>query len=711
MYEVALALQLDQAGNPAHASCAPHDYHRTSNVASLTSTLLQHDGAFWDVRVDFYGMDDSIRLRPGLTSSIRSVPALAWKERVYTALLKRGCHHDEVSVELSELVLPSGLGLARPLSLLPGPLPRSPPQRLQGQRHFQAQTPAQEKAADAKQRDKVLLRHILEEDPVFDVRHNNQLQRIELLAQQEVLARNETREEVLMKPGNKLPPSVFETEWAVFLRERPGWSLSIAGVSSRYVQGEKVPVPAGSDSDSDAAEGAATTGNATQSATAEQKRSKQISNLQDLPTESGFAACGAVLRYRRVRHLSPPAPYSDGRNPTVEVDGTVFAEGQLIESREDVIWEWRHFVGNNSTRQAAEYTALAKALELCARKGFAPLVVFTRTKDLPRNMRHKPIDEKEMRVQMAGLNIKQKQKAMERARAEAAALVHTPNMHPAIKGGSFYIFEAHTQCAQYILNMQAQTQLAQHSMPEYYNILGLPTVKSQRSKNPAHTNSVIYRDVAKTLTVPVGQLLQVTGKPSEFAPWCDEMFSRTAIGKYCSVPMEQAVTFTVLTDARMTPVYTSRMAEVMALARQSQEDGFIIARGLSAPELAAKEPADLHNSLKKSNSKKDPDPALANIHVSWLGETKSGTAAMDPAFNRGLLPGVQAAKEQVAALAHAWDGKIVGVQPEEGEYTKFPGEPTAPLLQTVVFDEQPAHYLRCPCHANVLNTYCANCAK
>jgi len=734
LYEVALALRIDAAGNGAvHAT--PHDYHKLPNIAALTQALMQHDGTFWDVRVHFYGMDDSLRLRPNVTTNTTSVPALAWKERIYTALLKRGCHHDEVSIDVSDLMLPPplGLGLLRPLSLMSAPSPslRSPPRPL---RHvLQAQTATQAKAAEAEQRDKLLLRHILEEDPMFDLRCNNQLQRINQLAAQEMLARDKLREEICMKPSSRLPNAVFDSEWAVFLRGRPGYRLCLVGVCSRNIQGAQAarPAPLLAENRCDETVGTGTstgtgTGTGTGTAVAAPSKAEQASSLQDLKTDSGYAACGVVLRSRRVRQLPPPAPYSDPGHATVEVDGRVWGAGmggdqeneQCIESREDVVWEWRHFVGNNSTRQAAEYTALAKALELCARKGYMPLVVYTDTQDLATNMKRRAVDEDELRKVMADLDTKTKHQAMAKARAEAAALAHTPNPQPSIRGASLYIFEVHTQCVQYILNMQAQTQVMQHSMPEYYNILGLPSVKSQRRKNPQHTNPTIHLDAAKTLTVPLGQLLRVTGKPSEFVPWSDEMFARTAIGKYCSVPIEQAVTFTVLTAATSTLELSSRLAEAKALARRSQEDGLLIARGSfhSVPELpVSQEPADQYNSLKKSSLLKEADTELlageGGLHVSWLGEAKSGTAAMDTACNRGLLPGARTASEQVRDLAAAWDGKTVGTQPDESAYVKFSGQPSAPLLPTLIYDEQPAHYLRCPCEAGILNTYCDKCGN
>jgi len=651
-------------------------------------------------------MDDSVRLRPRLTSAITSVPALAWKERVYTALLQRGCHHDEVSIELSDLILPAGLGLLRPLSLLPPPAPPQPS--------------AQKKAAAAERRDKLLLRHILEEDPVFDVRCNNQLQRVDQPATQEAQARAARRGGVLQQPAGDLSRSVFDAEWAVFLRERPGYSLSVVGVSSRYIQGaeqvgSRLRHDGGRESDAAAVNPQPqATSMPAQALRAENQR-QTASSLQDLKTGSGLAACGVVLRRRRVRHLLPPAPYSAPGRRGAEVDGRVLTEGQLIESREDVIWEWRHFVGSNSTRLAAEYTALAKALELCARKGFAPLEVFTDTEDISKNLQRKSTDEDEMLAQLADLDTKTKQQEMAIARSQAAASARSPNPHPAIKGGSAYIFGVHKQCVQHILHMQAQTQVDQHRMPEYYNILGLPTVPSQRRKNPTHTNPAVFRNAAKTRPVPLGQLLQVEGKPSEFVPWSDEMFARTAVGKYCSVPWERAVTFTVLAGAGATPErleHSWRLAGARALARRSQEDGLLIARGFfdSAPEpLIGKEPADQYNSLKKSTLQTESDPALGYLHVGWLGETRSGCAALDTACNRGLLPGARTAAEQVGSLACAWDGKVVGAQPEECEYAKFPGAPTAPLLQSLLYHVQPAHYLRCPCHADILNTYCEKC--
>ena len=693
LHEIAYALGLVTDDNAVYSECDPHQYHRQPQIGALMKALLPHDGRFWDIRTGFHGIDDAVRLRANTVNDIGSIPALAWKERIYAVLLRCGCHDDEKGVEIRELIRcgSGGLGLVRPLSLSPASLPIAP---LSSTRTFQAQTTAQDRIAEQEQRDKLLLRRVLEADPVFDVRFGNQLQTVERLACDELMQRLHNHEEVMTKPGGKLPRSCFESELSVYLRERPAYSLFVVGIASRYEQiGQQVRTELSSISEMRVND---------QVVASEFSHQTQAAILRDLPTESGFAACGVVLRRRRVRDLLPPAPFSDSdgvptlassvATATTATTESLGLQGN-IQSREDVIWHWRSFVGSNSTRCAAEYTALAKALELCARKGYYPLTIYTNTKDIPRNMRAASGAEGGVAVthqHEAKLHAVGKNKKHIIHKADQKQKTHVPNPYPAIKGASMYILGAHKQCADYIMNIQSQTKLSQHSMPEYYNILGLPMVKSKRSSNPTHTNSTIYTNAAHTLTSPTGQLTQLTGRPSQFHPWSDEMYARTSIGKYCSVTEDQAVTFHVVTRSEddSAGAHDHCFAEALSMARISQEDGFVISRGHTVVPECSVEPAEKFNSLKVTNK------VVRNDNVSWWAETPTGTSGKDPQFGREQLPGIRHAKELVFhEFAHKWDHSVVGTQPEECALVRFQGNPTSPLIPTVI-EEQPVRYLR-----------------
>lgn len=105
IYEVSVALQVDSVDNPQHNTIWPHEYHRLACVKGLLISLNKFDGKLWDVRVNFRGMDDAVRLQPNLTRSVRSVPALAWIRRIYEyMILERAAHSDEVGVEVEELL-------------------------------------------------------------------------------------------------------------------------------------------------------------------------------------------------------------------------------------------------------------------------------------------------------------------------------------------------------------------------------------------------------------------------------------------------------------------------------------------------------------------------------------------------------------------------------------------------------------------------------
>lgn len=193
LYEIALAIGVDAEGNPHHKEIAPHRYHCLSCVRPLTAALTRFDGfgRHFDLRCNFAGTDDAVRLRADITKTLSSPPALTWAERVYSIVIAAGCHSDELGLDLVDLVAAPVLVKPRSLALPPD------------------------------QDEATLMRGILQEDPRFDVRWNNQKDKMDVKADAELLARDSQRHSVLEKPGNLLGRSHFSDEWAVFVRALP----------------------------------------------------------------------------------------------------------------------------------------------------------------------------------------------------------------------------------------------------------------------------------------------------------------------------------------------------------------------------------------------------------------------------------------------------------------------------------------------------------
>jgi hypothetical protein len=187
--------------------CQPHLYHREMNL-DLLGCLERFDGKLFDVRCNFVGLDDAVRLRKHVTKSIKSQPAITWKERVYKTLVMHGCHSDEIGIELIELV--NDPYLIMPLSL---------------QRRREA-------VGGEFISVKETMREILEEDNRFDVRFQLQNERYKQFADSETLRRNGDREIVLEKPQKTVPRSKFAPEYSVFLREKPLYYIRFYGISA-----------------------------------------------------------------------------------------------------------------------------------------------------------------------------------------------------------------------------------------------------------------------------------------------------------------------------------------------------------------------------------------------------------------------------------------------------------------------------------------------
>ena len=50
----------------------PHLYHRNKKIRQLLSCLQKYDGKLFDIRCNFVGLDDAVRLRKHVTKSITS---------------------------------------------------------------------------------------------------------------------------------------------------------------------------------------------------------------------------------------------------------------------------------------------------------------------------------------------------------------------------------------------------------------------------------------------------------------------------------------------------------------------------------------------------------------------------------------------------------------------------------------------------------------
>jgi hypothetical protein len=667
---IAVKVESDSCKTSLQSSFASHEYHAQAHVRPLVECLRKHDGTYWDLRTGFYGMEDSIRLHANLTKSIKSPPAVTWRDRVYFHLVDRGCHSDEIGIDLEELCTEPSL--QRPLSLqLSTDTPKGGSKSTRTVLARDGATaeviPPLLRTSNWDQCD--FLRRVLEADPRFDVRYNNQLEKVDKRAAAELHARNGEREEVLTSPGKKLHRERFATIWAVFLRELPQYFIRYYGVSSSYTQSQLPAASIDSDADDDVQEanpnpnskrkgGQKTIGRQGQGQAQQQPSTRilapeggssltspsppfstQAGAMQDLADSPGMTACGVTLHRRRIRHITD----------------------NYAESREDEIWRWAKFVGNSSLRVVGEYMALIAALKQCSAKGYAPVLVQTATKDIPKAFRSET---------------------------------------PTFKSQS--ILTQYHICKELVQDLQAQARKTHFLEPEYYNILGLPTIKSSDSQ--------------KKKGAPKPKLLKVTGSPSTFAQWSDEVHESSAIGEFCRVDPSDVVRFEVLkanpnpnasasasAGANSKGSYSYSPASsypaleaAQHLARTCQDEGYAIARGWTGPVYSPAVAIDVEkkfNSLLAVPTGLGLDGYTICDSDDAIIKRRAVTAADPKPMYRACLPGLGQAEALVHSLAGAWDKAVVGTQVCEASLARRKGLSSDGLMSAVL-TEQPAHRLR-----------------
>ena len=118
--DLALSLGILTESNEDLDFIEKHEMHLYPPLTQLMEALICQDGRRYDVRVNFVNMEDSIRLRRDLTMSVKSLPALSWKERVYTYLVDlfievNPTFDDDVGINVGNLLAQENL--RRPLSL------------------------------------------------------------------------------------------------------------------------------------------------------------------------------------------------------------------------------------------------------------------------------------------------------------------------------------------------------------------------------------------------------------------------------------------------------------------------------------------------------------------------------------------------------------------------------------------------------------------
>lgn len=199
---------------------APHEVHLEPCLDELVIGLRREDGVTFDIRVHFYGLDDAVRLRGNITSSISSIHALCWKERIYEYMVayiqkESPTFSEECGLEISDLVrIPE---LARPLSLkLANLVPK-------GARRVHETT------------DTELLKGILMQDRRFDLKFHVQDDIHRRRASERASKYNEKRVTVLKRhhTAKDYRRTDFENEYAVMLTVDPIYMLRFAAISGK----------------------------------------------------------------------------------------------------------------------------------------------------------------------------------------------------------------------------------------------------------------------------------------------------------------------------------------------------------------------------------------------------------------------------------------------------------------------------------------------
>ena len=194
-----------------------HEVHLYPPMRDLMETLMKEDGQRYDLRVNFVGMEDSVRLRRDLTMSVKSLPALSWKERVYEFLVDlfkdmNPIFDSDVGIDMATLLAEDSL--QRPLSLKL--CRRVSPKKMVV-------------VSDAD-----MLREILNQDKRFVMGFNVQEEIHRKRAGARAMEYNREREWVIRgrRTGTDYPRTSFPNEYAVSLANDPVYILRYAAVSA-----------------------------------------------------------------------------------------------------------------------------------------------------------------------------------------------------------------------------------------------------------------------------------------------------------------------------------------------------------------------------------------------------------------------------------------------------------------------------------------------
>ena len=254
--DLALSLGILSESNEDLDFIEKHEMHLYPPLAQLMEALICQDGQRYDVRVNFVNMEDSIRLRRDLTMSVKSLPALSWKERVYTYLVDlfievNPTFDDDVGINVGNLLAQENL--RRPLSL----------------KLCRRISPTKVIVIT----DADMLREILDQDKRFVMRFNLQDEIHRERAEAKATTFNQHREWVIRsrKSVADYPRTSFANEYAVSLVSDPVYILRYAAVSAPKADATKEEASGG------------------------------VHGTEDTP---GVCGCGAVLYKKNIHRLS-----------------------------------------------------------------------------------------------------------------------------------------------------------------------------------------------------------------------------------------------------------------------------------------------------------------------------------------------------------------------------------------------------------------------
>ena len=193
-----------------------HKIHLYPPLEALMNSIIKYDGQRYDLRVNFVGLADGVRLRRDLTMSVKSLPTLTWKERIYEFLVdlfaKMNTTFDDDGINVGNIL--AEVDLQRPLSL----------------KLCRRATPKGMKIIT----DADMLREILDQDKRFVMRFNLQKEIHEKRAEAKAMEYNRDGEWVIRSQEDcaDFPQASFPNEYAVPLASDPIYVLRYAAVNA-----------------------------------------------------------------------------------------------------------------------------------------------------------------------------------------------------------------------------------------------------------------------------------------------------------------------------------------------------------------------------------------------------------------------------------------------------------------------------------------------